>query len=121
MQKMMIIGNVTKQPEDFNGVVKFSVAVNERYKKQSGEQVDETEFFNCVVFGKRGETVMNYVTKGMKIYVEGKMKTNEHNGKYYTSLIVNNFEFLGDGKKKDNFVGVTSGEPAFDDDEVIPF
>ena len=94
MQKIMIIGNVTKQPENKNGVVKFGVAVNERYKSKTGEQVEKTEFFNCVVFGKRAETAERYITKGMKIHVEGKQETNEHEGKRYVSLIVSNFEFL---------------------------
>lgn len=94
MQKIIIIGNVCKDPEINNGVAKFSVAVNEKYKGK-----ESTEFFNCVAFAKTADVVENYVTKGMKLCVEGKQSTNEYEGKRYTSLLVNGLEMLGGGKQ----------------------
>lgn len=112
MQKITIIGNICNI-EMKNDVLKFSVAVNEKYKEQK-----TVEFFNCVAFSKPAETLEKYANKGDKIYIEGKFKTNEFEGKKYTSLIVNGFEFLGSKqseKKADKSVDVE------DIDDEIPF
>ncbi len=121
MQKVTIIGNICKDPEVTNGVAKFSVAVNEKFKTKSGEQKETTEFFNCVMFGKSADVAENYFTKGMKIYLEGKQSTNEHEGKRYTSLIVNQFEFLGGGRQAEKKDNKLTEEQAFEDDMSIPF
>lgn len=94
--KIILIGNLTRDPESkqTNGgeVCKFSVAVNE-YK-------DETEFFNCVAFGKTAGVASQYLKKGKSVYVEGRLKTNkwtdkEGNERKTIDVIVNNLTMLG--------------------------
>lgn len=115
MQKVIIIGNLTKDPELNNGVAKFSVAVNEKYNGN-----ESTEYFNCVAFKQTAENVSKYLAKGSKVYVEGKQQTKEYEGKYYTSLLVHSVEFLGKPiNKTDNKPQVESQEPDFEDE--IPF
>lgn len=97
LNKTMIIGRVGKDPESNNGAVKFSVAVSQKYKDN-----EHTEWFNCVAFSKTGELVSNYIKKGQLVYVEGKTKTNEHEGKRYVSLLVNQVQLL-EKKDKDPF------------------
>lgn len=120
LNKIMIIGNLTKDPEVKNGVAKFTVAVNEKFKTKDGEQKETTEFFNCAMFGKAADVAENYFTKGMKVYLEGKLNTREYEGKYYTTVNVQNFSFLGGGQQatKEKTTDVST-EPDFDDD--IPF
>ncbi|QDP49759.1 MAG: putative single-stranded DNA-binding protein [Prokaryotic dsDNA virus sp.] len=120
LNKMQIIGNLTKDPEVKNGVAKFTVAVNEKFKTKDGEQKETTEFFNCAMFGRLADVAENYFTKGMKVYLEGKLNTREYEGKYYTTVNVQNFSFLGGGQQatKEKTINV-SQEPDFSDD--IPF
>lgn len=119
MQKIMIIGNLCKDPENNNGVVKFSVAVNESYTNKQGERVKTTEFFNCVAFGKQGEVIEKYFSKGNKIYIEGKQSTNEYEGKRYTNINVSQFDFIEKNESTQRPAQV-SEEPDFDDQDC-PF
>ncbi len=54
------------------GVTSFSVASSRKYTTSSGEQREETEWFNCSAFGKLAETCNQYLTKGKQFYVEGR-------------------------------------------------
>lgn len=106
MQKVILIGNLGKDPEvkSFeNGgkIVNFTVGVTERgYKTKDGKEIsDHTEWFNCSVRqnGLAG-VVEQYVKKGNKVYVEGKLRTREYEKdgqkKYLTELLVDNMELL---------------------------
>lgn len=106
MQKVILIGNLGKDPEvksfDNGGkIVNFTVGVTERgYKTKEGKEIpDHTEWFNCSVRqnGLAG-VVEQYVKKGNKVYVEGKLRTREYEKdgqkKYLTELFVDNMELL---------------------------
>ena len=106
MQKVILIGNVGKDPEvksfDNGGkIANFSVGVTERgYTTKDGKNVPEhTEWFNCVVrqSGLAG-VVEQYLKKGNKVFVEGKMKTREYEKdgqkRYLTELMVDSMELL---------------------------
>lgn len=106
MQKVILIGNLGKDPEvksfDNGGkIVNFTVGVTERgYKTKEGKEIpDHTEWFNCSVRqnGLAG-VVEQYVKKGNKVYVEGKLRTREYEKdgqkKYLTELLVDNMELL---------------------------
>ena len=104
MNKVILIGNLGKDPETKhleNGkqVSNFSIATSETYKNKSGEKVTDVEWHNISTFGKLSEIVEKHFTKGMKVMVEGKIKTRtwEKDGekKYATDVIMNSFEFLG--------------------------
>jgi len=80
LNKVMIIGNVGRDPEmsytpNGNAVTKFSVAVNRFYNTQDGQRKEETEWFNVVAWNKLAELCDNYVTKGQKVYVEGRFQS----------------------------------------------
>jgi len=78
------IGNITKDIEmRYSGsgvaVANFSVACNDSYKnKDTGEQVEATEFVNIVAFGKLAEIMGEYLSKGSKVYISGKFKTSKY-------------------------------------------
>ena len=106
MQKVILIGNLGKDPEvkSFeNGgkIVNFTVGVTERgYKTKEGKEIsDHTEWFNCSVRqnGLAG-VVEQYVKKGNKVYVEGRLRTREYEKdgqKFYTTdVIADRVEFL---------------------------
>ena len=81
LNKMMIIGNVGSDPEmrytpNGNPVTSFSVATNRRWTSADGEQQEETEWFRVNAWNRLAETCNQYVSKGMKVYVEGRLKSS---------------------------------------------
>ena len=107
------MGNVGKEPEIRDSQVgkfaTFTLATTDRgFTKQDGTQVPErTEWHNCVVFGKQAETVEKYVGKGMRLYVEGKLRTRKYTArdnteKYVTEIVVDTFEMLSSKKEASN-------------------
>lgn len=103
MNKVILIGRLTKDPElnfaagSGTAVTRFSLAVKRPFKK------DESDFINCVAFGKTGETIAQYITKGRQLAVTGSIRTGSYDAKdgskrYTTDIIVDSFEFLGNGQ-----------------------
>jgi len=80
LNKVMIIGNLGRDPEmryTPNGkpVTSFSVASSRQWITSEGERRDETEWFNVVAWGNLAEICSRYLTKGQKVYVEGRLQT----------------------------------------------
>jgi len=103
----MLIGRLTADPEkqkvNDTSVTKFTVATNRSYKNQKGEKVEKAEFHKCEAWGKTWEIIEKYLGKGRRIYVEGRLKTDQWeddngNNRYTTKINVRNFRFL-DSKK----------------------
>ena len=112
MNKIILFGNLTKDPElsetpSGKSVCKFSIATNEKY----GE-TEETNFFNITAFGSQGEAIHKYIKKGRKILLEGRVKVSdfEKDGVKRRSwdVILNKFEFVPSGDKAD-----TSGDEGY--------
>lgn len=100
MNKVVLIGRTTKSPElryapgTGTAVYRFTLAVNRPYKK------DETDFINCVAFGKIAETIAQYVLKGRQVAITGSIRTgsyenNAGNKIYTTDVVLDGFEFIG--------------------------
>ena len=82
LNKALLIGNVGQDPElrytpDQTPVTNFSIAVNYR-RKTNGQSQDETEWFNIICFSKIAENVNQYLTKGQRVYVEGRFQSREY-------------------------------------------
>ncbi|PIE61354.1 MAG: single-stranded DNA-binding protein [Desulfobacterales bacterium] len=105
LNKVMLIGNLGRDPEIRYGqsgtaVVNFTMATSDQWTdKNTGERQERTEWHRIVVFGKQAETCEKYLSKGSKIYVEGRLQTRswEREGQthYTTEIVVSNFQFLG--------------------------
>ena len=84
--KVMIIGNLGRDPEMRNTptgkpVTQFSVAVNQSTKnQQTGEWIEETDWFRVSVFGDRAERAAEQLRKGNRVFVEGRFRTREFEG-----------------------------------------
>ncbi|RLB97065.1 MAG: single-stranded DNA-binding protein [Deltaproteobacteria bacterium] len=110
LNKAMLIGNLGKDPEirysqQGLAIVKFSIATSEQWTdKNTGDRQEKTEWHNIVAFGKQAEILEKYLSKGSKIFVEGRIQTStyEKDGqtRYFTEIVVANFQFLGG--KQDN-------------------
>ena len=80
MNKITIIGNLGRDPEmrysnSGQAMTRFSVATNRRYNTADGEQVEEVEWFNCTAFGNIANVCNQYLSKGEKIYIEGRLSS----------------------------------------------
>lgn len=127
VNRVILLGNVGGVPDSkYTGsgtpVTKFSLATNERYKDKSGEYQDKTEWSSIVVWGKLAEIVTQYVTKGSKIYLEGRLSTSSWEDKttgekkYRTEVIASEIVLLDsrmDAKQP--------GPAAVEDSSDIPF
>lgn len=134
LNKVMFAGFVGQDPEikhfDSNCVASFSLASTEVWKDKNGEKQSRTEWANCVVFGKRAETIEKYVFKGSGLFVEGRLQTDsyEKDGvkRFSTKINVSDFKFVG-GKSNDSQPRQQSGsvDPEKlsnnDDSDDLPF
>ncbi len=99
LNKCMIIGNLGRDPElrytaGGQAVSQFSVAVNRNYRDPQGEWQEDTEWFRVVAWGQLAERTAEYLRKGRKVYVEGRLQTRQWEGqdgqkRYTTELIAN--------------------------------
>lgn len=108
LNKVMLIGNLTRDPESRaagkSTVVAFSLAVNRKWKNEAGVEQEEVTYADIEAWGKQGETIAKYVTKGRPLFVEGRLKldswedrtTKEKRSKM--KIVLENFQFLSSGK-----------------------
>ncbi|MEK7619347.1 MAG: single-stranded DNA-binding protein [Patescibacteria group bacterium] len=104
LNKVMLIGRLTKNPEvrstpTGQSVTSFSVATNRSYKDASGQRQDKAEFHNIVAWGKLAEICGQYLTKGRRAYIEGRLQTRDWTGqdgvkRYSTEVIADNMIIL---------------------------
>lgn len=104
LNKVMLIGNVTRDPELRNvasgqAVTSFSIATNLVWTDQSGQQQKKTEFHNIVAWRKLAEVCAKYLHKGSKVYVEGRLQTTDWtdqsgNKRYRTEVVIENMIML---------------------------
>jgi single-strand DNA-binding protein len=87
MNKIMLIGNLGRDPElnytpSGTAMTKFSLADSRRWRdKQSGEQREETTWFNIVAWNQLAETCNQYLHKGSKVFIEGRMSSRKYTDK----------------------------------------
>lgn len=122
----MLMGRATTIPqlkkiESLNiSVVNFTIATNRRYKNKDWNLLEDTEYHKCVAYDKQADLLSTYLTKGKKLYVEGKLRTKKWQDsqgidRFTTEIIVENFIFLE--KKSD-----TSWElMEFESSDELPF
>ena len=138
MNKIIVIGNLGRDPEmrylpSGQSVTSFSVASNYKYTTGSGEQKEETEWFNVSVWGKLGETCNQYLTKGRQVYLEGRLRSRSYEGRdgqtrFVNDINVTDVQFLGRGPGAEGDVapygpetGAEDLAPAADDIDDLPF
>lgn len=133
---VVVVGNLTRDVElrtsaSGSAIMNFGVAVNDRSKnKQTGQWEDRPNFIDCTMFGTRAESVSRFLSKGMKVAIEGKLrwsqwddrKTGEKRSK--VEVIVDEIEFMSSRNEGAQAVTRQAHEPAqavsiYDED--IPF
>jgi single-strand DNA-binding protein len=135
LNKALIIGNLGRDPEvryipSGQAVANFTIATNERYQDKSGEWNEKTEWHRIVMFGKQAETVGQYLSKGDRVFVEGRLQTRSWEGKdgqkrYTTEIVANNMIMLGGsggpgGGGESGGGGQKDYEPDYGDSQAPP-
>lgn len=113
LNKVLLIGNLTRDPEvrttpSGQQVASFAVATNRSWTTPSGERQEKVEYSNIVAWGKLAEIAGKYLGRGRKVYVEGRLQTREWDGqdgvkRNRTEVVAENFIMLDRG------TGGTSG------------
>lgn len=127
MNRIIIIGNLTRDPEvrytpKGTPVAKLGVAVSRRFKDQDGQKV--TDFFDVDVWGKLAELVGNYLSKGRQVCIEGEMRQEnwtdrEGNKRVSWKIHAENVEFLGSREGGGGGGPKRSNAPSRADDDDI--
>ena len=106
VNKVILIGNLGKDPEvkytqGGMPVAKFSIATNERFKDKDGQWQDRTEWHNVVLWQRLAEIAGEYLKKGGKVYIEGRLQTRSWDDKtsgqkkYMTEVVASDLVLLG--------------------------
>jgi single-strand DNA-binding protein len=106
VNKVILIGNLGKDPEvkytpQGTPVAKLALATNERYKDKNGEWQDRTEWHNVVLWQRLAEIAGEYLKKGGKVYIEGRLQTRSwddkqtNQKKYMTEVVASDLVLLG--------------------------
>lgn len=122
VNKVILLGNVGKDPEirSTGGgtmVANFGLATTERSKDGQGNWQDRTEWHNIVAYGKVAEIIRDYVKKGHKLFIEGRLTTRNWDDKdsgkkmYRTEVIVNDLSLLS-GREEGSSAGGYSRQSA---------
>jgi len=126
VNKVILIGNLGKDPEvkytpQGTPVAKLTLATNERYKDKSGEWQDRTEWHNVVLWQRLAEIAGEYLKKGSKVYIEGRLQTRSwedkqtNQKKYMTEVVANDLVLLGGRPEGGEFArGAAAGGNNFD-------
>tara|TARA_A100000171_G_scaffold53094_1_gene76767 strand:+ start:7299 stop:7763 length:465 start_codon:yes stop_codon:yes gene_type:complete len=118
--KVMLMGNLTRDVEirhtgSNTAVGNFGIAVNRRYKTQSGEQREEVTFVDCEAWGRTAEVMSQYLSKGRSVFIEGRLKLDQWEDKNgggkrsKLSVVVENFQFVDSGQGGGNQGGGGGG------------
>jgi single-strand DNA-binding protein len=128
LNKVMLMGNLTRDPElrvtpKGTPICQFSLAINRQFKMESGESREEVIYVDIEAWGKQGETIAKYCTKGRPLYVEGRLRLDQWEDKNTKEkrsrmkVVLEGFQFLGDGRGGAG--GGAAGAPAADIDQTV--
>lgn len=126
VNKVILLGNLGKDPEvkytpSGTPVAKLAIATNERFKDKEGQWQDRTEWHNVVLWQRLAEIAGEYLKKGAKVYIEGKLQTRSWEDKqtsqkrYMTEVVANDLVLLsGRGESGGEGGGYSRGGNNFD-------
>jgi single-strand DNA-binding protein len=130
VNKVILIGNLGKDPDvkytpQGTAVAKFSLATAERYKDKNGEWQERTEWHNITAWARTAEIAGEYLKKGSKVYIEGRLQTDSWDDKqtgqkkYMTNIVVSDLVLLSGGgggaRAEGGEAGGRSARPASND------
>lgn len=134
--RIVLMGNLTRDPQlsytpNNTAVCKFGIATNRKWKDRDGGDREDVCFVDCTLFGRGGEVFNQYMSKGGPVLIEGRLSlsqwtTPEGEKRSKHEVIVENFQFLGGGRREERAAPATAGAGGYDSppaptDDDIPF
>ncbi len=129
LNKAMIIGNLTKDPEvrttpNGTSVTSFGVATNFTWTDASGNRQEKAEFHNTVAWRKLAEICGQYLHKGSKVYIEGRLQTRSWddqtgNKRYITEIVADNMIMLDSKSASQNNNNASSTPPPTEEETPV--
>jgi len=129
LNKMLVIGNLGTDPEmrytpSGSPVTSFRIATNRRYTTRDGEQHEETEWFTVEAWNQLAEQCNQYLSKGRRVYVEGRLKSDSWTGndgqtRFRNQITANQVVFLDSGEPTER--GARDTDEAPTDAEDLPW
>lgn len=120
--KVILMGNLTRDVEmrttaSGQNVASFSLAVSRTWRGQDGQQNEQTSFINCVAWGKAGEIIAQYTSKGSPLLVSGRLDQRSYedkdgNKRQAVEVVVEDFNFTGGGRGDSGGGNNSSSAPA---------
>src|ERR1044072_8095994 len=109
LNKVFLIGNLTRDPElrvtpKGTAICQFSLAVNRKFKDESGGEREEVTYVDIQAWRKQGETIAKYCTKGRPLFVEGRLRLDQWEDKTTKEkrsrmkVVLEQFQFRGDSR-----------------------
>jgi single-strand DNA-binding protein len=106
LNRVLLIGNLTRDPElrvtpKGTAICQFGLAISRSFKDESGQTREETTFVDVEAWGRQGETISKYCTKGRPLFVEGRLRFDQWEDKTSgqkrskLKIVLENFQFLG--------------------------
>jgi single-strand DNA-binding protein len=120
LNKVMLIGNLTRDPElrvtpKGTAICQFSLAVNRKFRDEAGADREEVTYVDIEAWGKSGENIAKYCTKGRPLFVEGRLRLDQWEDKTTKEkrsrmkVVCDNFQFLGTGRAEGGAPGGEGG------------
>ena len=120
--KVILAGNLTRDPElrytpKGLAIVKIGLAINRKWRSESGEMKDETTFVDVDAFGKTAETIGQYLKKGRPILIEGRLRYETWDDKTTGAkrsklgVVMDSFQFIDSGNRGDSEGGAPAAAP----------
>ncbi len=121
-----LLGNLGKDPiavanKSATTICNFSVATKHTYKDANGQQQDETSWHSIVVFGKRADACIKYLSKGSAVYVVGRLRYRKYKDKQGTErmsaeVVADVVQFLSGGKTRASNAQPAAQEASYEDE-----
>lgn len=130
VNKVIIKGRLGQEPENNNGVIRFSVATSEKWNDKDGNKQEKTQWHTIVAFSKLGEIIEKFFHKGDEIFIIGKLEYYQKDDKFYTSIIASEFDFVGNSNNQqstqpqsavDKYMDNKQSLNTDDDSDNLPF
>jgi single-strand DNA-binding protein len=128
--RVILAGNLTRDPQlsmlpSNTPVCEFGMAINRKWKSQSGEMRDETCFVDLRMYGRRAEVLNQYLSKGRPLLVEGRLQYQQWEGKDGVKrskhiVVVDDFEFIDGGQRGGGGGGAARSATSEGADEMPP-
>jgi single-strand DNA-binding protein len=126
LNRVLLIGNLTRDPElrvtpKGTAICQFGLAISRSFKDESGQVREEATFVDVEAWGKQGETIAKFCTKGRPLFVEGRLRFDQWEDKTTQQkrnklkVVLENFQFLGSREGGAPTPGAPGGSPMSDE------